>query len=114
VASANFRIGSRLGAEFFDGLIDDISIWGVNLSAAQIAGGWNQPLDFNDAGVQAALIAYYDFENGFQDIAALGGFQNGVAMGGATIDLAANSPIPEPSAGLLGGLALLLLLRRRR
>ena len=115
VADANHRIGSRLGAEFFDGLIDEITVWGVALSAADIAGGWNQPIDYSDPGVQGALIAHYDFENGLTDSSALGGAQNGVAMGGATIDLGANAPfIPEPSSGLLGLLGVAFLFRRRR
>ena len=114
VFDGNHRIGARLGAEFFDGLIDEITIWGAPLSAADIAGGWNQPIDLSDPTVQAALIAYYDFENGFADSAALGGFQDGVSMGGAVIDLGANAPIPEPAAGVLGLLGALLMLRRRR
>ena len=115
VADANHRIGSRLGAEYFDGLIDEITVWGVALSAADIAGGWNQPIDYSDPGVQGALIAHYDFENGLTDSSALGGAQNGVAMGGATIDQGANAPlIPEPSSGLLGLLGVAFLIRRRR
>ncbi|MBJ06190.1 MAG: hypothetical protein CMO40_03590 [Verrucomicrobiaceae bacterium] len=114
VADANHRIGSRLGAEFFDGLIDDITVWGAALSAEDIAGGWNQPIDYSNPAVQAALIAHYDFENGFGDVAPLGGAQDGVAIGGAIIDQSANSPIPEPSAVLLGLLGFGVFLRRRR
>jgi MYXO-CTERM domain-containing protein len=114
MADANHRIGSRLGAEFFDGLIDDITIWGAALSDGDIAGGWNQPIDLSSPAVGAALIAYYDFENGFADVAALGGGQDGVSMGGALIDPTANSPIPEPAAAVLGMLGALLLLRRQR
>ena len=115
VADGNHRIGSRIGAEFFDGLIDEISVWGVALDAATIAGGWNQPIDLNAPGVSQALIAYYNFENGLNDIASLGGNQSGVANGGAAIDPTTNAPlIPEPSAGILGMVGALLLLRRRR
>ncbi len=114
VADANHRIGSRLDAEFFDGLIDEISIWGVALDEATIADGWNQPIDLGAPGVDQALIAYYNFENGLADSAPLGGNQDGVANGGASIDQAANAPIPEPSAALLSVLGAALLLRRRR
>ncbi|MGI9244206.1 MAG: LamG domain-containing protein [Verrucomicrobiales bacterium] len=114
VADANHRIGSRLDAEFFDGLIDEISIWGVALDEASIASGWNQPIDLGAPGVDQALIAYYNFENGLADSAPLGGSQDGVANGGASIDQGANAPIPEPSAAILGALATALLLLRRR
>lgn len=114
VFDGNHRIGSRLGAEFFDGLIDEISVWGVALDAATIAGGWNQPIDLGAPGVDQALIAYYNFENGLNDSATLGGAQDGVAMGGAVIDPGANAPIPEPSAAIFGVLGALLMLRRRR
>ena len=115
VADANHRIGSRLGAEYFEGLIDEVTVWGVALSDADIADGWNQPIDHSDPSVQQALIAHYDFENGLTDSSALGGAQNGVANGGATIAQGVNAPlIPEPSSGLLGLLGVAFLIRRRR
>ena len=115
IADGNHRIGSRIGAEFFDGLIDEISVWGIALDAATIAGGWNLPIDLNAPGVDQALIAYYTFENGLNDSASLGGNQSGTANGGASIDTGANAPlIPEPSATIFGALGVMLLLRRRR
>jgi len=115
VADANHRIGSRLDAEFFDGLIDEVSIWGVALDAATIGASWNQAIDLGAPGVDQALIAYYNFENGLTDSAPLGGSQDGSANGGSAIDQGANAPlIPEPSAAVLGILASTLLLRRRR
>ncbi|MFT5412570.1 MAG: hypothetical protein ACI9NC_005319, partial [Verrucomicrobiales bacterium] len=55
VANANHRIGSRIGFEFFDGLIDEISVWGAALDAPTIADGWNVPIDLNAPGVDQAL-----------------------------------------------------------
>ena len=115
VADANHRIGSRIGAEWYHGLIDELTVWGAALSPADVAGGWNLPIDYSNVGVQAALIAHYDFENGLGDVSPLGGLQDGVAMGGAGIDSGANAPlIPEPSSTLLSLLGLGLLFRRRR
>ena len=37
VANTNHRIGSRIDAEFFDGLIDEVRIWDKARSAAEIA-----------------------------------------------------------------------------
>lgn len=112
VADANYRIGSRIDAEYFHGLIDEVSIWNVPLGAGDIAGGFNQPIDASNPAVSPFLVAYFNFENGLIDVA--GGDNNGTAQFGATIDAGANAPVPEPTAGVLGLFGALLLLRRRR
>ena len=112
VADANHRIGNRLNAEFFHGLIDEVTIWNVALDATTIAGGYDQPIDAGNPAVAPFLVAYFDFENGLTDVA--GGNNNGTFQGGALIDAGANAPIPEPASTLLGAVGILLVLRRRR
>jgi len=112
VVAANFLIGKRPGGEFFDGLIDEVSIWNVPLDDATIAAGWNQPVRFGDPQVSPFLVAYWDFENGLAD--AAGGDNNGTFQVNAFIDAGANAPIPEPAAAILGVFGALLMLRRRR
>ena len=117
VANANFRIGSRINAEYFDGLLDEITIWDSALSAATIASGYNQDLD----GTESGLVAYWDFENGgLTDVA--GGNNNLTLLNGAFIDTGAGAPVeqdggggvPEPATAVLGLLGLGGLVMRRR
>ena len=113
VADSNYRIGARLAAEFFDGFIDEVSVWGAALGADDIAGGYNQPINPATPG----LIAYWNFEDGLTDLA--GGDNNGTFMGDASIDTTrdALTVIPEPSSfglSLTGITALALVLRRRK
>jgi len=111
VAAANYRIGSRLNAEFFHGLIDEVSIWNVPLDAPTIAAGFTQGIDAGNPAVSPFLVAYWNFENGLVDVA--GGDNNGTANGGALVAAGVNAPItviPEPSSivlVVLGGLMLL-------
>lgn len=113
VAAANYRIGSRLGAEFFNGLIDEVSIWNVPLDAATIAAGFDAPIDAGNPQVSPFLVAYWDFENGLADVA--GGNNNGTAVGGgAVVAQGVNAPlIPEPTSIVLICLGALLLLSQR-
>jgi hypothetical protein len=55
-------IGSmaRAGGEFFNGLIDEVRIWSVARSQAEILGTMNQPL----SGVEPGLVAYFPFQEG--------------------------------------------------
>ena len=114
VAAANYRIGARLGAEFFHGFIDEVTIWNVPLDAPTIAAGYNRPVNASDPMISPFLVAYHDFENGLTDVA--GGNNNGTFMGDAFIQAGVNAPlIPEPSSGMLcvlGALCLVGLHRR--
>jgi hypothetical protein len=112
VAAANFLIGKRPTGEFFDGLIDEVSIWNIALDDASIAGGWNKPINAGDPQVSPFLVAYWNFENGLTDVA--GGNNNGTFAGDAFINGTANAPIPEPAAAVLGVVGVVMLLRRRR
>lgn len=112
VVDANHRIGNRLNAEFFDGLIDEVRVWDVARSSGDIAGDWNLEL----AGTETGLVAYYQFNGDLSDIA---GNADGTAQGGALIDTAANAPVqavPEPTSialWVLLGSAGLFFARRR-
>jgi len=94
VADANHRIGNRLNAEFFDGLIDEVRIWDTARSGTDIASDWN----FELAGSEPNLVAYYQFNGDLTDSA---GSTNGTAQGGALINTSANAPVaavPEPAS----------------
>ena len=111
-ADPTHRIGSRIDAEFFHGFIDELSIWNVPLSAADIAAGWDQPVDYTNPAVSPFLVAYWDFDGGPADLA--GGDNVLTFQGDSFIDPGADAFIPEPSAAILGAVGGLLLLRRRR
>lgn len=58
--TANFRIGSTNLGEYFNGNIDEVRIWNVARSAADILSAMNSTLIGNEAG----LVAYYNFDEG--------------------------------------------------
>ena len=61
------RIGARLDdARGFEGGIDEVRIWNVALSAAQIAAQMNTPL----TGTEPGLVAYYPLNEGGGQLAA--------------------------------------------
>jgi len=92
VANTNHRIGSRLDAEYFDGLIDEVRIWDKARSGAEIASDYQEEL----SGGEANLIAYFNFENDFGDRA--GGDNDGTPLGDASINAAQGAPV-----GSVGG-----------
>ena len=51
---------SRIYGEYFDGNIDEVSIWNIALTQSQIQSGMLSPVNPSATG----LIAYYDFDNG--------------------------------------------------
>jgi hypothetical protein len=54
------NIGNFANANFFEGNIDEVRIWSVARTAAEIAANVNCPL----SGSEAGLIAYYNFNEG--------------------------------------------------
>lgn len=90
VQPVNHRIGCRLNAEFFHGLIDEIRIWNKARSAAEIVADMNRSL----VGTESNLVVYFDFEGDLGDRA--GGDNNGTFLGNATLDPLANAPIATP------------------
>ena len=95
VADANHRIGSRIGAEWYHGFIDEIRIWDVARSEEDIAENFDKELDAASAG----LVAYYQFTAADDFSDATGGGHDGTAMGGATVDPNLNAPaIPSEDA----------------
>lgn len=87
VVAANHRIGARLNAEFFHGLMDEVRIWNVARSAADITADFRRELNGNEPG----LVAYWNFEGNLGDRA--GGNNNGTAVGNATTLAGASAPI---------------------
>jgi hypothetical protein len=87
VAFANHRIGNRNNGEYWDGLIDEVRIWNIARSAADIAATWDQGL----SGIESNLVVYFTFENNYADDA--GGDNNGSPVNDATISATDNAPI---------------------
>ncbi|SFA72941.1 Por secretion system C-terminal sorting domain-containing protein [Flavobacterium swingsii] len=63
VTNTNFRIGSTNNAEYFSGGIDEVRIWNRGLPQAEIVNNMNCEL----AAGQTGLIAYYQFNQGFDN-----------------------------------------------
>ena len=59
-SATNLLIGKKIGDTYFDGLIDNISIWQTLLSQSEIQNYMNCPPTGNEAG----LVGYWDFEEG--------------------------------------------------
>ncbi|MBN2507227.1 MAG: lamin tail domain-containing protein, partial [Verrucomicrobia bacterium] len=87
VVASNHRIGSRLGAEYFHGYLDEIRVWSRAKSGTEIAADLAHSL----GGTESGLVAYFDFEGDLADRA--GGDNNGTAAGNAVVHPSANAPI---------------------
>jgi len=74
-------LGSFTGTgEFAAGQMDAVAIWNRFLTPAEVAAGWNKPLQ----GTEPGLLAYWDFDDGtFNDKST--NHYDGTAMGDATI-----------------------------
>lgn len=87
VAAVNHRIGARLGAEYFNGFLDEIRIWNRARTGEEIVADMNHSLNGSEPG----LVTYFDFEGDLSDRA--GGDNNGTALGSAAVNAAVNAPI---------------------
>jgi hypothetical protein len=87
VSPVNHRIGARPGGEFFHGYMDEIRVWNVARSAADIAGNYQRELNGDESG----LVAYWSFEGNLVDRA--GGNNNGTAVGNAVTESGRNAPV---------------------
>ncbi len=103
VSNTDWAIGGRgTGMErFFDGEIDDVSIWNVGRSAA----GVQSDMSTGVSATQAGLVAYYQFDNISGDtVYDSTGNQNTGALGGS--NPSANAPLVV--AGIVPGPSLTL------
>ena len=90
VADANYRIGSRINDEFFHGLIDEIRIWDIPRTQAEVASTFENELPVNTGG----LVAYYKFDSADDYSDVTGNGHDGTPMGlGANIETALNAPV---------------------
>jgi len=64
----NFKIGNQFGAlsEYYNGSIDEIRVWNVARTAAQIKAGMDKPVSVSATG----LVAYYKLNEGSGTTAA--------------------------------------------
>mgnify|MGYP001595556272 CR=1 FL=1 len=92
--TAPLQIGATAGTvspvEFMDGLIDEVRIWNVTRTAAQIAANYNIEI-----GTQTGLIAYYKLNNDYVDTANA----NNMAAAGAPV-FSNDIPFDRSSSGL--------------
>jgi len=88
VADANHRIGSRIDAEYFDGFIDELRIWDVARTEAEIAENFVLALSPDTPG----LVAYWDFTDlSLADITGNG--HDGAPQNNAVVNGLLNSPV---------------------
>ena len=87
-SATNLLIGKKIGDTYFDGLIDNISIWQTLLSQSEIQNYMNCPPTGNELG----LVGYWNFEEGSGNTALdLSGNGNDGTINGSTYD--ANVPV---------------------
>ena len=94
VADQDFRIGSRLNAEFFTGWIDELRIWNVARTPEEI----QETLMTGLGGDEEGLVAYWDFTNDFTDTS--GNLHDATPVGNPTIDRFKNAPVSGGPATL--------------
>lgn len=56
--NAELDLGERQNIEFFDGYLDEVRLWSINVSDANMLANYNQRL----TGSETGLVAYYPFE----------------------------------------------------
>ena len=91
VADANYRIGSRLNAEFFHGYIDELRIWNVSRTDEEIVENFELELSGEEN-----LVSYWNFNTGLTDITGNG--HDGIAVGSASINRILNAPVSSSAS----------------
>ena len=87
------RFGVNFGGQFFNGAMDEVRIWNVARTQAQIQSAMKISLRGNEAG----LVAYYRMdENNAGNVTNITGGLSGVLSGGAII-VPSDAPIESPS-----------------
>lgn len=94
--STNLNIAATNNGEYFDGAIDEVRIWSVGRSQAQIHDNMNSVIPENSAG----LSAYYRFDEGTGTTAAdvTGNANNGTLISSPVWVNPSTAPISFPSA----------------
>jgi len=94
--SNNMNIAATNNGEYFDGAIDEVRIWSVGRSQAQIQDNMNTVIPENSAG----LAAYYRFDEGTGTSAAdaTGNANNGTLLSSPVWVNPSTAPISFPSA----------------
>jgi len=87
-------IGSAHGTEYFHGLIDEVRVWNVARSAAEIAADYDRTLAGNEPG----LVAYWTFDDGTANDSSPSG-NNGATQGDAFVATATRR---HPSGPIVG------------
>ena len=58
------RIGSDFSSRYFDGIVDEVRLWNVARTQAEIQGAMDESLSGDEPG----LVAYYPFNEGFGEV----------------------------------------------
>ncbi|NOX48846.1 MAG: T9SS type A sorting domain-containing protein [Chlorobi bacterium] len=89
----NTLIGAYYGAEphFFDGSLDEVRIWDVSLTQAQIRENMYKELD--NPALEANLVAYYSFNEGSGQTSADLSSNSNTAVLGGTVAIEPSDPI---------------------
>jgi len=95
-----FRVGKRDNS-YFDGSLDELRVWDIELDADQIQSNYNTQLNGDESG----LVAYWNFnEGGGSTVNDLSEFGNNGTIYGAT--WSADVPFnPAPASTSLSGIA---------
>ena len=94
--STNMNIAATNNGEYFDGAIDEVQIWSVGRSQAQIQDNMNSVIPENSTG----LAAYYRFDEGTGTTAAdaTGNANNGTLFNSPVWVTPSTAPLSFPSA----------------
>lgn len=98
------RQGTVCNCNFFKGLIDEVRIWSIPRTPAQLSAGMSQAL----SGSEPGLVAYYRFDEGngatAGNSAATGSDYNGTLTNGPVWALSGARFVPDLLTGAVGGI----------